>query len=112
MRISDPGFRVHMWGLGDADGTWHCGLCVLRSMQEENLFLTTPSEAIARVKTHNLTVPDDPEVPLVVDSINRTLLAAPADMPITVNTDLEMLLIDPKKPVSYTHLTLPTKRIV
>ena len=31
MRVSDPTLRVRMWGTGEADGTWHCGLCLLKS---------------------------------------------------------------------------------
>ena len=101
MRVTDPIFRPRMWSAGDADGTWHCGLCLLKSLEAEHVFVNHPTEALARVKAHNLTVPDDPGVAPVVDPINRTLLSAPAGATISVDMELDMLLIDPEKHSSF-----------
>ena len=96
MRVTDPMLRVRMWNMGDAEGTWHCGLCLLKSLQEERVFVQTPPEAIARVKDGNLTVPSDPGAPPEEDPINRSLLTAPAGMDLSETTPLDMLLVDPK----------------
>ena len=94
MRDSGPAFRSRMWGTGDAEGTWNCGLCLLKSLEEDHIYVYSPPEAIGHVKDHGLTVPDDPSAAPEGDPINRSLLAAPSDVEISEKTPLE-LLIDP-----------------
>ena len=95
MRDSDPVFRSRMWGTGEAEGTWNCGLCLLKSLEEDHIYVHSPPEAIGHVKDHHLTVPDDPGAAPEEDPINRSVLAAPSDMEMSETTPLELLLIDP-----------------
>ena len=80
MRDAAPTFRSRMWGTGAVDGTWHCGMCLLRSLEEEQIFTRSPPEAIAYVKSRQLTVPDDAGAVSAEDPIDRSVLAAPSDM--------------------------------
>ena len=114
MRAATIGMRPITRGTGAASAAWHCGLCLLRSLQEEDVPVQTPTEALLLVRRNpSVSVPDDPGSTTCADPITREALSAPAGEDITVDAPLYQLLIDtdahPQFDPAVTRDTIPAR---
>ena len=81
-----------MRGTGAASGIWHCGLCLQRSLQEDDVHVPTPMDAVILVRRDpSYSVPEDPGSAEGVDPITREVISAPVGEDITSHTPLEQL---------------------